>query len=312
MDEMTAETSTIQETTETTSQDVADVQSTDVDTSTSQETETNDTASEETQETDVNDAENKTTQNVDYEKSYKELQAEYTRSQQRLRDLEARMPQKPQIVDDNGRVNPQFEMNFNYKVEAFEYNSYRNLATQLDSDVMPEVMDKLNRADNCYKMGDIHSYKTLMNEIKEYFNPTYIEQITEQKAMLKAQKGDYINQAIAEQRAFNGAKLEYDLRQSPEVWELVNPESEFYSAETFGIVKQMFDTYGTVDIELTTNAIKAIENNAIRKYKASLEAQKTADINKQKASITSGDGQVTSNSVEFGSPEYWENFYSKK
>lgn len=288
MSEITAETSTIQETTETTSQDVAETQDTDVqETSTSQETETQDTGSEENTETDEKEAETKPS--IDYEKQYKELQAEYTRNQQKLKELEARVPQQPQIIDDRGRVNPQFERDFAHQVEAFEYNSYRNLATQLEADVMPEVMDKLNKADNCYKMGDINSYRALMNEVKEFFNPLYIEQISAQKAMMNARKGEYIDKALKEQMTANATRLEEDLKQSSEVWELVNPDSEYFNAETFGIIKQLFDSYGSIDTQLATNAIKAIEANAIRKYKANVEAQKTAEVNKQKASIVTGD-----------------------
>lgn len=307
METATETTSTIQSSETSTSQDVTDVQDTVETTTTSQEPENTDTEVKET-ETDATETEQK--QSIDYEKSYKELQAEYTRNQQKLKDLEARVPQQPQIVNEQGAVNPQFEQNFNHEVEKYEFQSYYNLAGQLEPDVMPDVIGKLQKADSCYRMGDLNSYKALMNEVKEYFNPAYVEQIAEQKAQLKSQKNGYIQQAIQEQRIKAVGELEQEIRQYPEVWELVDDESPNFNNEVFGVVQEYFNNFGGIDAGRLSNFLKAVENNGVRKYKAQLEAQKTADVNKQKAVISSGDNKdIVSGNYEFGSQEYWENYY---
>lgn len=307
METATETTSTIQSSETSTSQDVTETQDTVETTTTSQEPENTDTEVKET-ETDATETEQK--QSIDYEKSYKELQAEYTRNQQKLKDLEARVPQQPQIVNEQGAVNPQFEQNFNHEVEKYEFQSYYNLAGQLEPDVMPDVMTKLQKAESCYRMNDLNSYKALMNEVKEYFNPAYVEQIAEQKAQLKAQKNDYIQKAVQEQRMANIASLETELKAIPDLWELVDSQNEHFNPTLLGVIREYTDSIGGIDTQKLATLVKELEANGVRKYKAQLEAQKTADVNKQKAVISSGDNKdIVSGNYEFGSPEYWENYY---
>ena len=307
METATETTSTIQSSETSTSQDVTETQDTVETTTTSQEPENTDTEVKET-ETDATETEQK--QSIDYEKSYKELQAEYTRNQQKLKELEARVPQQPQIVNEQGAVNPQFEQNFNHEVEKYEFQSYYNLAGQLEPDVMPDVIGKLQKADSCYRMGDLNNYKALMNEVKEYFNPAYVEQIAEQKAQLKAQKNDYIQKAVQEQRMANIASLETELKAIPDLWELVDSQNEHFNPTLLGVIREYTDSIGGIDTQKLATLVKELEANGVRKYKAQLEAQKTADVNKQKAVISSGDNKdIVSGNYEFGSPEYWENYY---
>lgn len=307
METATETTSTIQSSETSTSQDVTETQDTVETTTTSQEPENTDTEVKET-ETDATETEQK--QSIDYEKSYKELQAEYTRNQQKLKDLEARVPQQPQIVNEQGAVNPQFEQNFNHEVEKYEFQSYYNLAGQLEPDVMPDVIGKLQKADSCYRMGDLNSYKALMNEVKEYFNPAYVEQIAEQKAQLKAQKNDYIQKAVQEQRMANIASLETELKAIPDLWELVDSQNEHFNPTLLGVIREYTDSIGGIDPQKLATLVKELEANGVRKYKAQLEAQKTADVNKQKAVISSGDNKdIVSGNYEFGSREFWDNYY---
>ena len=132
--------STIQSETTETSQVETETQDTSA-SETSQETDEQDT-SEQSQETET---EQTATESIDYEKQYKELQAEYTRKSQEFADFK-RQHEQPSIIDDRGNPTSQFEKKFNYQLDNYEFSSYLNLARGLDPEDRQEVEDKLDMA----------------------------------------------------------------------------------------------------------------------------------------------------------------------
>lgn len=228
---------------------------------------------------------------TDWEKSYKELQAEYTRKTQELSDL--RKKHEPQILDDNGKPTNAFEQDFNYRLDDFEYSSYLNNARYLNPEDRDFVEDTLKEAERYYMGGDKKTYKQLLNEVKSKFNPEFIESITEQKAIYKSQKQDYINKAIQEQRIQNANNVAAEIEGSPELFNLVNPESKTYLQPVYDVIESLFHVTGKVDVQKATEAVKAIREQAVNEYKASL----AINNQKQQASVVAGEGNPVENAM---------------
>lgn len=295
--------------------DVSTIQSEATETS-QVETETQDTsASETSQETDEQDTseqsqetetEQTATESIDYEKQYKELQAEYTRKSQEFADFK-RQHEQPSIIDDRGNPTSQFEKNFNYQLDNYEFSSYLNLARGLDPEDRQEVEDKLDMANRAYVSGNTQNYRALMNEVKQYFNPEYIEQIRDTINAEKSKKDAYIQQAVYQQRQDNAIRMAEEISKDEALNALVNPDSETYSKPVFDIVHQLFNLTGGLDIKLASEAINAIKQQAITEYKASL----AINSQKQQAGVLSGDTQVKeTKEVSLDDKSFWEKMYS--
>ena len=293
--------STIQSETTETSQVETETQDTSA-SETSQETDEQDT-SEQSQETET---EQTATESIDYEKQYKELQAEYTRKSQEFADFK-RQHEQPSIIDDRGNPTSQFEKNFNYQLDNYEFSSYLNLARGLDPEDRQEVEDKLDMANRAYVSGNTQNYRALMNEVKQYFNPEYIEQIRDTINAEKSKKDAYIQQAVAKQRKDNAIRMAEEISKDEALNALVNPDSETYSKPVFDIVHQLFNLTGGLDIKLASEAINAIKQQAITEYKASL----AINSQKQQAGVLSGDTQVKeTKEVSLDDKSFWEKMYS--
>ena len=293
--------STIQSETTETSQVETETQDTSA-SETSQETDEQDT-SEQSQETET---EQTATESIDYEKQYKELQAEYTRKSQEFADFK-RQHEQPSIIDDRGNPTSQFEKNFNYQLDNYEFSSYLNLARGLDPEDRQEVEDKLDMANRAYVSGNTQNYRALMNEVKQYFNPEYIEQIRDTINAEKSKKDAYIQQAVYQQRQDNAIKIAEQISSDEALNSLVNPDSETYSKPVFDIVHQLFNLTGGLDIKLASEAINAIKQQAITEYKASL----AINSQKQQAGVLSGDTQVKeTKEVSLDDKSFWEKMYS--
>ena len=293
--------STIQSETTETSQVETETQDTSA-SETSQETDEQDT-SEQSQETET---EQTATESIDYEKQYKELQAEYTRKSQEFADFK-RQHEQPSIIDDRGNPTSQFEKNFNYQLDNYEFSSYLNLARGLDPEDRQEVEDKLDMANRAYVSGNTQNYRALMNEVKQYFNPEYIEQIRDTINAEKSKKDAYIQQAVAQQRQDNAIRMAEEISKDEALNALVNPDSETYSKPVFDIVHQLFNLTGGLDIKLASEAINAIKQQAITEYKASL----AINSQKQQAGVLSGDTQVKeTKEVSLDDKSFWEKMYS--
>ena len=293
--------STIQSETTETSQVETETQDTSA-SETSQETDEQDT-SEQSQETET---EQTATESIDYEKQYKELQAEYTRKSQEFADFK-RQHEQPSIIDDRGNPTSQFEKNFNYQLDNYEFSSYLNLARGLDPEDRQEVEDKLDMANRAYVSGNTQNYRALMNEVKQYFNPEYIEQIRDTINAEKSKKDAYIQQAVYQQRQDNAIRMAEEISKDEALNALVNPDSETYSKPVFDIVHQLFNLTGWLNIKLASEAINAIKQQAITEYKASL----AINSQKQQAGVLSGDTQVKeTKEVSLDDKSFWEKMYS--
>ena len=293
--------STIQSETTETSQVETETQDTSA-SETSQETDEQDT-SEQSQETET---EQTATESIDYEKQYKELQAEYTRKSQEFADFK-RQHEQPSIIDDRGNPTSQFEKNFNYQLDNYEFSSYLNLARGLDPEDRQEVEDKLDMANRAYVSGNTQNYRALMNEVKQYFNPEYIEQIRDTINAEKSKKDAYIQQAVYQQRQDNAIRMAEEISKDEALNALVNPDSETYSKPVFDIVHQLFNLTGGLNIKLASEAINAIKQQAITEYKASL----AINSQKQQAGVLSGDTQVKeTKEVSLDDKSFWEKMYS--
>lgn len=302
--EMTNESdvSTIQSETPETSQVETETQDTSA-SETSQETDEQGT-SEKPQETETD---KQATDSIDYEKQYKELQAEYTRKSQEFADFK-RQHEQPSIIDDRGNPTSQFEKDFNYQLDNYEFSSYLNLARGLEPEDRQEVEDKLDLANRAYVSGNTQGYKALMNEVKQYFNPEYIEQIRDVINTEMGKKNAYIQQAVYQQRQGNAIRIAEEISGDETLNALVNPDSETYSKPVFDIIHQMFDLTGGVDVKLASEAINAIKEQAITEYKASL----AINSQKQQAGVLNGDTQTkeTKDTLSLDDKSFWEKRYS--
>ena len=280
------------------------------------ETETQDTSapeiSQETVEQDTSDKPQETeteqpaTESIDYEKQYKELQAEYTRKSQEFANYKKQY-ERPSIIDEYGKPTSQFEQDFNYQLDNYEFSSYLNLARGLEPEDRQEVEDKLDLANRAYVSGNMQNYKSLMNEVKQYFNPEYIEQIRDYIAVEKGKKDAYIQQAVYQQRQGNAIKLSEEISKNEALNALVNPDSETYSKPVFDIVHQLFNLTGGLDVQLASEAIKAIKEQAITEYKASL----AINSQKQQAGVLNGDTQTKeTKQVSLDDKSFWDKMYS--
>lgn len=249
------------------------------------------------------------------EKGYKETEKSFNRVaelEKEIETLRSQVPKQPQIVNERGKVNPQYEQQFYFNLSRGELVEYKNLSFKIEDAQDKELaQEALNKAEQCLYSGNIQGFEANMNEAKTYFNPAYIDKISFLKAQAIANKDNTINQAIQEQKKQALNTLETELRQNQEVWELVDPQSPNYSEDVFGVVKEYFDSFGGVDTNRLASFIKAIEANGVRKYTDNLEAQKTAEMNKQKAGIVTGDNlAIQSENSDMNSKEFWEKFYS--
>ena len=74
------------------------------------------------------------------------------------------------------------------------------------------------------------------------------------------------------------------VEQSEDLKALLYQESENYSPEVFGIVKQMFDLAGGVDLDVINKAVSSIKALGVKEHLA----QQKANAEKQKATVPTG------------------------
>ena len=74
------------------------------------------------------------------------------------------------------------------------------------------------------------------------------------------------------------------VEQSEDLKALLYQESENYSSEVFGIVKQMFDLTGGIDFDVLNKAVSSIKALGVKEHLA----QQKANAEKQKASVPTG------------------------
>lgn len=279
---------TIAETVEQTTPDTEVTQPVETETQTTEETvqEPETTETETTVETDEGE------KVTDWEKIAKDNQASFTKISQekaeltkRIEELESQL--KPKIVQE-GKINPEFEQRYNFQVDDSEFRAYEGLSRQLSPEQRQEVENLLYEARNLYNPNNKKAYQSKMTEVKNYFDSEIVEQIaTEKQNMLSKIKGEF-DKAILADKQEKANKVAAAIEQVPELNELVQPDSENYSPEVFGIVKTMFDYTGGLDIESTQKAINTIKELGVKEYLA----KQKAETQKAQANVPTGETVV--------------------
>lgn len=266
--------------TEQTTPDVVDTEPTQpVETEqTTEETTTQEPEKAETTETEIEQPKN-------WEQIAKDNQASFTRVSQELAELKKQIANnQPKYVDDKGKITPEYEQNYRFNVDNREYLTYDSLARQLEPETRAEVERLLQEARSLYNPNNKSSYNQKMSEIKNYFNADIVEQIALEKRNLENQMQSEFGRLQQEYKTQKSREIAEMVEQSEDLKALLYQESENYSPEVFGIVKQMFDLTGGVDLDVINKAVSSIKALGVKEHLA----QQKANAEKQKANVPTG------------------------
>lgn len=220
-----------------------------------------------------------------WEQIAKDNQASFTRVSQELAELKKQMAQnQPKYVDDKGKITPEYEQQYRFDVDNREYLTYDQLSRQLEPDTRAEVERLLQEAKSLYNPNNKHAYNQKMSEIKNYFNADIVEQIALDKKQLESQMQSEFDRLTQEHKTQKSREIAEMVEQSEDLKALLYQESENYSPEVFGIVKQMFDLTGGVDLDVINKAVSSIKALGVKEHLA----QQKANAEKQKASVPTG------------------------
>lgn len=237
-------------------------------------------------------AETEIEQPKNWEQIAKDNQAAFTRVSQELAELKkAQQANQPKYVDDKGKITPEYEQNYRFNVDNREYLTYDNLARQLEPNQRAEVERLLNEAKSVYNINNKHAYNQKMSEIKNYFNAEIVEQIALEKRSLENQMQSEFDRLTQEHRTQKSQEVAELVEQSADLKELLYQDSENYSPEVFGIVKQMFDLTGGVDLYIVNKAVSSIKALGVKEHLA----QQKAQAEKQKATVPTGQAVTVNN-----------------
>ena len=269
---------------EATSQDVVAESTVTEDVTTSEETTNIDTAETDSDSTETV-KETETKAEPDWKNSYKELQSSFTRQSQELAELKKQIAQnQPKYVDDKGKITPEYEQQYRFNLDNREYLTYDQLSRQLEPDTRAEVERLLQEAKSLYNPSNKHAYNQKMSEIKNYFNADIVEQIALDKRQYENQMQSEFDRLTQEHKTQKSREIAEMVEQSEDLKALLYQESENYSPEVFGIVKQMFDLTGGVDLDVINKAVSSIKALGVKEHLA----QQKANAEKQKASVPTG------------------------
>ena len=220
-----------------------------------------------------------------WEQIAKDNQASFTRVSQELAELKKQMAQnQPKYVDDKGKITPEYEQQYRFDVDNREYLTYDQLSRQLEPDARAEVERLLQEAKSLYNPNNKHAYNQKMSEIKNYFNADIVEQIALDKKQLESQMQSEFDRLTQEHKTQKSKEIAEMVEQSEDLKALLYQESENYSPEVFGIVKQMFDLTGGVDLDVINKAVSSIKALGVKEHLA----QQKANAEKQKATVPTG------------------------
>ena len=220
-----------------------------------------------------------------WEQIAKDNQASFTRVSQELAELKKQMAQnQPKYVDDKGKITPEYEQQYRFDVDNREYLTYDQLSRQLEPDTRAEVERLLQEAKSLYNPNNKHAYNQKMSEIKNYFNADIVEQIALDKKQLENKMQSEFDRLTQEHKTQKSKEIAEMVEQSEDLKALLYQESENYSPEVFGIVKQMFDLTGGVDLDVINKAVSSIKALGVKEHLA----QQKANAEKQKASVPTG------------------------
>lgn len=279
----------MEETTVTTTEVSTEEQTTpDVEVTQSEETPTTEETTQEPETTETETTETESAEPTNWEKIAKDNQASFTKVSQEKAELTKRIEElenqlKPKIVND-GKISPEFEQKYKFDVDNQEYLAYDSLARQLDNEQRAEVEQLLREAQRLYNPNNNRAYEQKMAEVKDYFRADIVEQIALNKQNLIGKMKGEFDKAITADKQERANKVAQAIESVPELNELVQPDSENFSQEVFGIVKTMFDYTGNVDVEATTKAIAKIKDLGVKEYLA----KQTAEKQKEQANVPTG------------------------
>lgn len=222
---------------------------------------------------------------INWEKRAKDNQAEFTRVSQELAELKKQIAQnQPKYVDDKGKITPEYEQQYRFNLDNREYLTYDQLSRQLEPDTRAEVERLLQEAKSLYNPNNKHAYNQKMSEIKNYFNADIVEQIALDKRQYESQMQSEFDRLTQEHKTQKSREIAEMVEQSEDLKALLYQESENYSPEVFGIVKQMFDLTGGVDLDVINKAVSSIKALGVKEHLA----QQKANAEKQKANVPTG------------------------
>ena len=222
---------------------------------------------------------------INWEKRAKDNQAEFTRVSQELAELKKQIAQnQPKYVDDKGKITPEYEQQYRFNLDNREYLTYDQLSRQLEPETRAEVERLLQEAKSLYNPSNKHAYNQKMSEIKNYFNADIVEQIALDKRQYESQMQSEFDRLTQEHKTQKSREIAEMVEQSEDLKALLYQESENYSPEVFGIVKQMFDLTGGVDLDVINKAVSSIKALGVKEHLA----QQKANAEKQKATVPTG------------------------
>ena len=223
---------------------------------------------------------------TDWEKIAKDNQASYTRVSQELAQLKKQIEEnKPKAVDERGKITAEYEQNYRFELDNREFLTYDNYARQLPVDEREEVESLLLEAKRLYNPNNKTAYNQKMAEVKNHFDSNLVVQIALDKQNLESQMQSEFDRLTNEYKQNKSREIAELVEQSNDLKALLYQESENYSPETFGIIKQMFDLTGGVDLDMTQKAIASIKALGVKEYLASQKVQ----TEKAKANVPTGE-----------------------
>ena len=229
-----------------------------------------------------------------WEQIAKDNQASFTRVSQELAELKKQIAQnQPKYVDDKGKITPEYEQQYRFNLDNREYLTYDQLSRQLEPDTRAEVERLLQEAKSLYNPSNKHAYNQKMSEIKNYFNADIVEQIALEKRNLENQMQSEFGRLQQEYKTQKSQEIAELVEQSEDLKTLLYQDSENYSPEVFGIVKQMFDLTGGVDLDVINKAVSSIKALGVKEHLA----QQKAQAEKQKATVPTGQAVMVNNQV---------------
>lgn len=280
-----------------------------VDTETTQPVETEQTIEETTtQEPEtVAETETETEQPAkNWEQIAKDNQASFTRVSQELAELKKQIAQnQPKYVDDKGKITPEYRENYQRDIDTREYYTYLNAASRLEPEQRNVVEDLLREANRVYNPHNKQDYEQIMNQVENYFDSSFVKKITLDKQQLENNMQSEFDRLTQEHKTQKSREIAEMVEQSEDLKALLYQESENYSPEVFGIVKQMFDLTGGVDLDVINKAVSSIKALGVKEHLA----QQKANAEKQKATVPTG--QAVNAGGEPLTAEYVRQNYAK-
>ena len=249
---------------------------------TTEETTTQEPEKAETTETEIEQPKN-------WEQIAKDNQASFTRVSQELAELKKQIANnQPKYVDDKGKITPEYRQNRQREIDLAEFTDYYNYSRHLDEEQRLAVEDLLAKADRAYNPADKTAYEQIMNQVENYFDSRLVKQISLNKREKENNMQADFDKMTQEYKTQKSQEIAELVEQSEDLKALLYQDSENYSPEVFGIVKQMFNLTGGVDLDVINKAVSSIKALGVKEHLA----QQKAQAEKQKATVPTGQAVV--------------------